>query len=239
MTGRRHLLRAAAALLAAPAAAHAATASIALRPGRPRAAIAARTVGAERGEAFVIAFSGRGAPEGEIRLPTWYGDGRVMRRLPIAGREVLLASFQGNRGTGIAQRLAAVIGCDDDGRLRILGIETLLFRDAQTQAAQRRLEGGLEAVATRDALLLRHATTGRVLPARARTERWTTRLAWSGSGILTAAPTPPGAGEIRRRVDAARHRLAAILAAAAVTDATTLDHDATGLWAVGYAEPLT
>jgi hypothetical protein len=91
----------------------------------------------------------------------------------------------------------------------------------------------------RDALLLRQTTTGRIRPRPETSERWTTRLSWSGQGVLAAEPTPPGAGGIRRRVDAARARIAARLSAAPVTDATAIDHDETGLWAVGYAEALT
>lgn len=238
MTSRRSLMFAAAGLIGAPAA-QAATATVALQPGQPPARIMARTVRGEAGEAFVITLTGAGAPLGEIRLPTWYSDGRVLRALPIAGREVLLASFQGNRGTGVAQVLAAVIGMDDAGALKILGIETLSFHDAQVSTASRRLEGVIEPRPERDALLLRQATTGRVRPRPESTERWTTRLSWTGSGVLAAEPTPPGAGEIRRRVDAARGKIGTILAAAPVTDATRIDYDETGIWAVGYAQALT
>ena len=235
MTDRRSILFAAAGLLALPAAARAATTAIALRAGAPPATIRARTVHTDAGEAFAIGFTGAGAPEGEIRLPTWYGDGRILRALPIAGRAVLLASFQGNRGTGVAQKLAAVIGMDDAGALRILGIETLSFHDAQVSTGSRRMEVAVEPRPERDALLLRQTTTGRIRPWPERTERWTTRLSWTGSGVLVAEPTPPGAGEIRRRVDAARAKIAAILSAAPVTDATAIDYDETGIWAVGYA----
>jgi hypothetical protein len=239
MTDRRSILIAAACVLAVPARARGATTAIALRPGAPPATIRARTVRSDAGESFAIDFTGPGAPAGEIRLPTWYGDGRILRALPIAGREVLLASFQGNRGTGVTQRLVAAIGCDDAGALRILGIETQLFRDNQVSTASRRMEGRLEATSARNALLLRQSTTGRVRPRPERTERWTTRLAWDGTGILAAAPTPRDAGDIRRRVDAARGKIAAILSAAPVTNATRIDYDETGLWAVGYAEALT
>ncbi|WP_198371360.1 hypothetical protein [Roseomonas rosulenta] len=237
MTSRRTILLGAAGLVVAPGA-QAATTTVALRPGQPRATVGVRNAQAERGFVFSIAFGGPGAPSGEIRLPTWYGDGRILRALPIAGREVLLARFQGNRGTGVAQTLVAVIGCDDAGRLRILGIETLSFRDAQVSTASRRMEGSLDAVQARDALLLRQSTTARIRGRGETREGWTTRLAWNGNGILTAPPTPPRAGEVRRRVDAARGKIAAILSAAPVTDATAIDHDETGLWAVGYAEAL-
>ncbi|MBP0465552.1 hypothetical protein J5Y09_16625 [Roseomonas sp. PWR1] len=232
---RRPLLLAA---LAAPflsRQARAATTAIALRPGAPRTRIATRTLRGERGEAFAIAFGA----QGEVRLPTWYGDGRVLRALPLAGREVLLAEFQGNRGTGVAQRLVAAIGWDDAAGLRILGIETLSFRDAQTSAASRRMTGTLEATAARDALLLRHETVLRRGRGPDLRETWTTRLAWSGAGLLAAPATPPRAGGMQRRVDAARARIHALLAAAPVTDATALDYDEAGLWAVGYAEPVS
>ncbi|WP_137125173.1 hypothetical protein [Roseomonas sp. HF4] len=235
MTSRRALMLATAGLLATQAAARAATTTIALRPGQPRAAIRVRTETLPAGEAFVIAFSGDGAPQDEIRLPTWYGDGRILQAVPVAGREVLLAEFQGNRGTGVAQKLVAAIGCDDDGALRVLGIETLSFRDAQVSNARRRLDGRIEASARRDALLLHHATTGRIGIGPERSERWTTRLRWTGQGILAAPPTPRDAGEIRRRVDRARERLRPILAGASLTDATRIDYDATGIWSVGDA----
>jgi hypothetical protein len=238
MTTRRTVLTAAAALLAARPA-RAVTTDIALLPGRPRSAIRARNRQADRGFVFAIAFEGQGAPPGEIRLPTWYGDGRVLRSLPVAGREVLLASFQGNRGTGLAQRLFAVIGADDAGALRILGIETESFHDAQVTSASRRMEGVIEPRPERDALLLRQTTIGRIRPRPETSERWTTRLAWNGAGVLAAEATPPGAGEIRRRVDAARAQVTAILAATRVTDATAIDYDATGIWAVGYAEAVS
>jgi hypothetical protein len=236
---RRSVLLAAAGLAATLPAARAVTGAVALRPGQPRSTILARTLRGDGAEVFAIRFDGPGAPQGEIRLPTWYADGRVLRSLPIAGREVLLASFQGNRGTGVAQRLAAVIGVDDAGALRILGIETLSFHDAQVSAASRRLEGVLEPRPERDALLLRQTTTGRIRPRPESTERWTTRLSWTGGGVLVAEPTPPGAGEIRHRVDAARGKISAILAAAPVTDATRIDYDAAGIWAVGYAVPVS
>lgn len=239
MTDRRSILLAAACVLALPAGARAATTAVALRPGAPPATITARTIRAESGEAFTIRFTGASAPEGEIRLPTWYGDGRILRALPIAGREVLLASFQGNRGTGVAQKLAAVIGMDDAGALRILGIETLSFHDEQVSTASRRMEGVIEPRPQRDALLLRQTTTGRVRPRPESSERWTTLLSWTGNGVLAAEPTPRDAGEMRQRVDAARAKIAAILAAAPVTDATRIDYDETGIWAVGYAVPLT
>ncbi|MBX9595553.1 MAG: hypothetical protein K2X46_14405, partial [Roseomonas sp.] len=113
------------------------------------------------------------------------------------------------------------------------------FHDAQVSSAARRMEGAIEPRPERDALLLRQTTTGRIRPRPETFERWTTRLPWTGIGVLAAEPTPPEAGEVRRRVDAARARIAAILAAAPVTDATAIDYDATGIWAVGYAEALT
>lgn len=232
---RRALILAALAAFPFPAVARAATTSLALRPGAPRTPIAARTLPAERGETFAIAFG----EHGEVRLPTWYGDGRVLRALPLAGREVLLAAFQGNRGTGVAQRLVAIIGWDDAAGLRILGIETLSFRDAQVSASTRRMNGTITPTERRDALILRHETVLRPARGPERREAWTTRIAWTGSGLLAAPPTPPRAGEVQRRVDAARARIAVPLAAAPVMDATTLDYDEAGLWAVGYAEPVS
>jgi hypothetical protein len=231
---RRALLLAALSAPSLSPQARAATTTLALRPGAPRVPIAARTLPGAHGEAFAIAFG----TQGEVRLPTWYGDGRVLRALPVAGREVLVAEFQGNRGTGVAQKLAAVIGWDDAAGLRILAIETLSFRDAQTSAASRRMTGALEATPGRDALLLRHETALRRGRGAERREAWTTRLAWFGTGLPAAPATPPRAGEVRRRVDAARARIQALLAAP-VTDATGLDYDEAGIWAVGTADAVS
>lgn len=229
--------------LLAPASARAATGEIRLLPGGPRLAIRARIEPHPSArEALAIAFAGPGAPGARVLLPSWYGRARVLEALPVARREVLLAAFEGNRGTGIAQELAAVIGADDAGRLRVLGIETLSFRDRQTGQGWRRMGGRIEAEPGREALRLAMTSTARLprrppgpQPGPEEREGWTTRLLWGGEGPLRpAAATPPRASALRRRVDEARARVLALLAEP-VTDLTALDFDATGLWAVGYA----
>lgn len=237
----RRLLLAAALLPAAPA--RAATTTIRLRPRGPRLTIAARIEAHPTArEALAIAFAGPGAPAERVLLPSWYGRARVLSALPISGREVLVAAFEGNRGTGLYQELLAVIGTDDAGRLRVLAIETLSFRDQQTSAGWRRMSGRLEAEQGHAGLRLSMSSTARLprtppgpTPGPERRESWTTRLVWGGDGPLRpAAPTPPRASALRRRVDAARDKVMALLASP-VTDATGLDFDEAGLWAVGYA----
>ena len=221
----------------------AATTTIMLRPGAPRATVQARIEPhAEAREALAISFAGAGAPDGRVLLPSWYGRARVLNVMPIAGREVLVAAFEGNTCTGIYQELMAVIGCDDAGVLRLLAIETLSCRDNQTTAAWRRTSGRFEAEPRRAALILQMRSTARLptrppgpRPGPEQTERWTTRLAWRGDGPLRppeAMPARPGVAQ--RRVDAARARILALLATP-VTDATRIDFDATGIFAVGYA----
>jgi hypothetical protein len=219
------------------------TTHIALRPGAPPFAVQARIAPhGEAREALAISFAGPGAPEGRVLLPSWYGRARVLNALPIASREVLVAAFEGNAGTGVYQELMAVIGCDDAGRLRILAIETLSFRDNQVSTAWRRTSGQWEVGPRRDALILRMRSTARLptrppgpRPGPERTERWSTRLAWNADGPLRpAAEAPARPGAVQRRVDAARARILALLDAP-VTDATRIDFDATGIFAVGDA----
>lgn len=153
MISRRALL-ALPCLAATPALA--VTTHIALRPGAPPFAVRAWVEPhAEAREALAISFTGQGAPEGRVLLPSWYGRARVLNAMTIASREVLVAAFEGNAGTGLYQELMAVIGCDDAGRLRILAIETLSFRDNQVSTAWRRTSGQFEPGPRRDALILR------------------------------------------------------------------------------------
>lgn len=216
------------------------TSSIRLRPGGPRLAITARIEAHPTArEALAIAFTGRGAPEARILLPSWYGRARVLHALPVEDREVLVAAFEGNRGTGIYQELMAVIGADDAGRLRVLAIETLSFRDQQTGAGWRRMSGRFQVERGHAALRLAMQSTARLPqapePARDEQEGWTTLLLWGGKGPLRpAAPTPAQASTLRRRVDTAREKVLALLAEP-VTDVTRLDLEETGLWSVGYA----
>lgn len=242
MISRRLLLGAP---LVAAAPAWGVTSDIRLQPGAPRLGVRARIEPHPTArEALAIAFAGPGAPESRVLLPSWYGRARVLQALPIARREVLLAAFEGNRGTGIFQELLAVIGADDGGRLRVLGIETLSFRDQQSGMGWRRMTGRLEAEPGRDALRLSMSSIARLprtppgpQPGPEERENWTTRLIWGGEDPLRpAVPARRSASALRRRVDVARAQVSALLTEP-VTDVTTLDLDATGLWAVGYASP--
>ena len=240
MTPRRALL-ALPCLAAMPA--QAATTTIALRPGTPRLAVQARIEPhPEAREALAITFSGDGAPAGRVLLPSWYGRARVLNTMPIAARDVLVAAFEGNTGTGVYQELMAVIGCDDAGVLRLLAIETLSYRDNQTSMAWRRTSGQFETEHRRAALLLRMRSVARLpthppgpRPGPERTERWSTRLAWSADGPLQPPTAEPATrGVVQRRVEAARARILALLATP-ITDATRIDFDATGIYAIGDA----
>lgn len=219
------------------------TTHVALRPGAPPFAVQARIEPhAEAREALAISFTGQAAPEGRVLLPSWYGRARVLNALSIAGRDVLVAAFEGNTGTGLYQELMAVIGCDDAGQLRVLAIETLSFRDNQVSTGWRRSSGQFETGPRRDALVLRMRSTARLptrppalRPGPEQTERWSTHLAWNADGPLrpsAAASVRPGI--VQQRVDAARARIMALLATP-MTDATRIDFDATGIFAVGYA----
>ncbi len=228
-------------LAATPAVAAATT--IALRPGAARMTVDARIEPhpAAR-EALAITFTGAGAPDGRVLLPSWYGRARVLHLMPIAAREVLVAAFEGTTGTGVYQELMAVIGCDDGGVLRILAIETLSFRDNQTTAAWRRTSGRFETEHRRAGLILQMRSTARLptrppgpRPGPEQTERWSVRLGWTGDGPLRPpAVAPIGPGVVQRRVDAARARILTLLATP-LTDATSIDFDATGIYAIGDA----
>lgn len=185
-----------------------------------------------------IRFTGAGAPATAFSLTSWYGYARVFAVLRLRGRDVVLAAFEGNTGTGVYQELQAVIGQDDDGTARMLAIETLKARE--TPICNEAAHLAIRMVPLPDGGGLRldqvaHGVSGtcnpRQRPARFR-EAWTTTLRWDGRGVMQAGPAPANAGPGQRKVDAARRRTLDWLAAAPRSAITTDDLDQLGLMEV-------
>lgn len=172
----------------------------------------------ERG--VILRFAGEGRPMETVTLPSWYGHARVFAVLPMRGREVVLAAFEGARGTGVYQEIAAIIGREDGGALRILGLETLRYRDSGICDGQRLFTGRF--TAQPDGAGLRYDVFARGLPGACPPRRaglgWReefgTTLRWSGSGVLMLPVRRGEAGRTRIRVETARARAHAWLRAA-------------------------
>jgi len=197
---RRTLLAAAAALPFSPARA----ATLRPRPGQPPVTWQSRMVtDLTDGPVFQLDFEGLGS----VRLPTRYSRALVLGMAMAARREVLLVRFEGNGGTGVSQMLVGVVGCDNEGRLRILGIETVSVRDHQSNSRNRETEGRLAGNAR--GFELRVSMRGQGVPDR----RWNTLLPWNGDGVIIAPATPPGSPPERVVMDEARREVAAYLAA--------------------------
>lgn len=185
-----------------------------------------------------IRFSGATAPETVFRLSSWYGYARVFAVLPLRGRDVVLAAFEGNTGTGVYQELQAVIGQNDDGTTRILALETLRARETPICNEAAHLSIRITPLPDGAGLRLDHAAHGvsgtcdpRRRPARFR-ENWTTVLRWDGRGAMQAPAVPRDAGEGQRKVAAARARTMEWLAEAPRSAVTTDDLDRLGLMEV-------
>ena len=195
-----------------------------LRPDAPMVTLHAGVL-AERG--LSIRFSGNGAPAGGILLPSWYGYARVFQILHLRGRALVIAAFEGNRGTGVYQEIQAVIGLDDAGILRILALETLSYRMSGPCDDAWRLDGALrpgsgEGALRYEARLERREPDCR--PQRRRAplrEDWTTALQWDGRGPITGAAPPATAKPGQHRVAEIRALATAWLA----TPRTTLTLD--------------
>ena len=166
----------------------------------------------------------------EFRLPSWYGQAGIETRLRAAGRDLLLVGFEGITGTGVRQRLGALLGFDNAGAPRVLGIETLSALDAQISTEQRETQGRFAATEAGLRLTMRQRTTRH---GRANSLEWRTAFTWTGDGIPQAAPTPPGASEPRARIDTARAAISGWLALAPRTDPTAAPLEETGLYAAG------
>ncbi|RVT95926.1 hypothetical protein EOD42_12370 [Rhodovarius crocodyli] len=175
---------------------------------------------------------------GQIVLPSWYGNARVVGRLTARDREVLLVSFEGNHGTGVSQRLGALIGMDNTRQLRVLGIETLEAEDNQVSTANRSTLGAVTGQPGGFAVSVVVRTDiehhGRRQPSRV--ARWRTELPWDGQGVIPAPPPPPGAQEEHARVDRTRAAVADWLAEAPRTDLREAPFEEWGLWNVGLIE---
>jgi hypothetical protein len=126
----------------------------------------------------------------------------VLGRVNAAGREVLLARFEG-RGE---QMLLTIIGFDNAGALRVLGIETRTAK-AGSGNVTRETDGRLAAAPNGFSITM--GMRGRGLPSL----RWNTNLPWDGEGVIDAPATPPGSPAERTQVDDARREVAAYLAA--------------------------
>lgn len=205
-----------------------------LRPHAPPVTLHAAVD--ELGRSLTIRFSGTGAPETPFRFTSWYGYGRVFAVLPLRGRQVVLAAFEGNTGTGVYQELQAVIGQEDDGTARILALETLNARE--TPICHEAAHLSVRLVPDGAGLRLdqtAHGVSGtcdpRRRPVRFR-EHWTTMLRWDGHGVMQTAPAPPHAGPAQRKVAAARARTLEWLAAAPRSEVTLDDLDRLGLMEV-------
>lgn len=219
MTTRRSLL-ALPALLPGAAWAQEATrrgAAARFRPGAPPTRVEAR-VGTDR--VIRLRGAGRGAPEGEVLLPTRYGGLQPLAAVRFGERDLVLARFDGNGGTGVSQTLGALIGADARNRLRVVGVESLELRETP----------GCEEESTLRARLLERSEPvlswafrrdrGPCAPPRLRgaAETWSDTLAWLGEGVVTAPAPPANAGPVRRRVAQARLALGRALLAQPVTD---------------------
>ncbi len=205
-----------------------------LRPGAAPVTLTSRVD--ETGRSLSLHFNGPDAPQTVFRFTSWYGNGRVFAVLPLTGRQVVLAAFEGNTGTGVYQELQAVVGQDDDGTARILALETLNARETPTCSEAAYL--AIRIMPERDGLRLEHAAHGisgtcdpRRRPVRFR-ESWNTMLRWDGRGVAQAAPAPANAGPGQLKVDAARRKTIDWLAAAPRSEVTVDDLDQLGLMEV-------
>ena len=139
---------------------------------------------------------------GSVRLPSQHRRAAVLGRVNAAGREVLLARFEGHA----EQMLLTIIGFDNAGELRVLGIETRTAK-AGSGNVTRETDGRLAAAPNGFSITM--SMRGRGLPSL----RWNTNLPWDGDGVIDAPETPPGSPAERVFVDDARGEVAAFLAA--------------------------
>ncbi|HEY4251599.1 MAG TPA: hypothetical protein VGM87_10375 [Roseomonas sp.] len=162
---------------------------------------------------LVIGFDGDGAPAERITLPSRLGYARVIGLQPVRGRDLVLAAFEGNTGTGEYQEIAAVIGREDSGLLRIIGLETIRYRRTGTCDAVNLLTGRLGAQP--DGTGLRYDVFARGFgsscpPRHGGVATWReefgTTLRWTGTGVLTLPVRRATAGRTRIRVETARAR---------------------------------
>lgn len=215
----------------APAAPAARRAEARLRAGAPP--IGFELTGASIGRDRVQRLRASGAVGGEIILPSRSGGTGSARVLPMHDREVILVNLAGLVGTGVAQQLGALVGADDQGRLRIIGLENLDARENSSCQSEGRLTGRLEP--GEDGTLLLACAFQRVrgpcgqnwtgaMPRLA----WTDTLTWDGRGAVQGEPAPDDASRLRHAVANARAKVAAMLTPV-VTDLRGVDWEATGV----------
>lgn len=203
-----------------------------LAPGSAPATLRVQPAPAE--PRMLVAFESDGITE-TVSLPSWYGHARVFAVLPLRGREVVLAVFEGNTGTGVYQEIAAIIGREDGGALRILGLETLRYRRTGSCDGYSLFTGRF--TAQPDGTGLRYDVFARGLagacpPRRAGAgwrEEFGTTLRWSGAGVLALPVRRGEAGRTRIRVETARARAHAWLRAAPRVAVTQQDVQRLGL----------
>lgn len=173
------------------------------RPGQPSLPYQSRMIAdAASGPWLLLEVGGLG----EIGLPSRNRRAAVFSRLNGAGREVLLARFEGPRFDGDGeQMLLAIIGVDNAGELRVLGLETRTAKAGQGNVT-RETDGRLAAAPNGFSITM--AMRGRNMPSL----RWNTNLPWDGEGAIDAPATPAGSPPERILVDEARREAAAWLA---------------------------
>ncbi|MBR0682493.1 hypothetical protein GXW74_18525 [Roseomonas eburnea] len=213
-----------------------------LRPGAEPVTLEASNSGWGSGgerPGLALRFTGAGAPAEEFRLPSWYGYARVIAVRQMRGRDVVLAAFEGNTGTGTYQEIQAVIGQDDEGTARILALETLHYRLIGPCEGGTWLSIRATPLADGGGLRLDHYWRRQAGncpprpggPARSRAE-WGTTLAWSGRGPMRVPAPLRAAPRHRRLVEDSRAKVARWLAQAPRTGVTPDDVEALGLMEV-------
>lgn len=202
-----------------------------LRAGAPPVALELAAVGAGRDR--VQRLRATGAVTGEVILPTQTGATGTPVVLPLAGRDVVMINMAGTTGIGIAQQLGALIGADDAGRLRVIGLENLDARDNSNCESEGRLTGRFAAgkEGTLDfacAFQRIRGSCGQRWQGTPRREAWTDVLAWDGAGAIGSDPPPDDAPRIRHAMANARQKVAAMLTPV-VADLRQVDWDGTGV----------
>lgn len=169
----------------------------------------------------------------EVILPSRHGGTGSARVLPLANREAVIVNMAGLTGTGVAQQLGAVIAADDQGRLRVIGLENLDARENGTCESEGRLTGRLDPAegGTWQLACAFQRVRGpcgqrwQGTPVRA---TWTETLSWDGRGALRGEPVPDDASRMRHAAANARARVTAMLTPV-VTDLRAVDWEATGI----------
>lgn len=169
-------------------------------PGAPPTPFQARI----EGERLRLDFAGRPTP---ILLPARRA--RLVVALALAGREVLVVAFAGDRDDAAATALDLVAMIGSDGvRLGILGVEMLSWKGRAGAGFDTMIDAPGHGTVLR---LARVASPPQAATA-SRHLTWTDYLAWRQGGPLAdAAPRPPLAGTWQAALAAVRAAVAALL----------------------------